>query len=349
MKLKLFPSISTLLIFVISFFLIVACQDETEEAINEVPVIESEAFGTASVSEGTYYILNRNSGKSLDLDVSNGNIHQYSYWGGANQNWIIDPVGDSYFKISSSSDPSLSLGILDQSLENGANVLAYSYSGGTNQQFEIVDLANGYFKIINRNSGKVLDVADAATQNKGNVIQWEDTSVMNQEWNLIQIGGDTDEISWVMTSTNVPQDVLDRITTAMDAAVARYNDGAEWPSRTLTVEYNTGVPTADANFNGHIRFGAGIGYQNERTALHEIAHTWGVGTSSLWSANISEGKFVGSNAVALMQTYNGEGATISTGGAHFWPYGLNFNSEWSETNAQRHVQMVWAMVQDGIY
>jgi hypothetical protein len=136
----------------------------------------------------------------------------------------------------------------------------------------------------------------------------------------------------------------------MNAAVERYNSWGNWGPRTLTVEYNTGVPTADGNINGNIRFGGNTSYMTERTALHEIAHTYGVGTSSAWSYPlIQDYIFVGETAASLLRTFDGSSAVIHTGGGHFWPYGLNYESEMSETAADRHVQLVWAMVQDGLY
>ena len=44
----------------------------------------------------------------------------------------------------------------------------------------------------------------------------------------------------------------------------------------------------------------------------------------------------------------GDIATLSTGGGHFWPYGLNYENEFSNTAADRHVQIVAAMVRDGL-
>lgn len=156
------------------------------------------------------------------------------------------------------------------------------------------------------------------------------------------------QLTWVLTSTNVPADVVTRITNAMNGAVSRYNAGNDWPARTLTVEYNTGVATADGSTNGNIRFGSNASYQTIRTAMHEIAHTYGVGISSGWTANISGGHFVGANAVSMLASFDGTGAIIYTGGGHFWPYGLNYETEWSETNGTRHVKMVTAMKADGM-
>ncbi|MFI9750044.1 hypothetical protein [Streptomyces collinus] len=158
-------------------------------------------------------------------------------------------------------------------------------------------------------------------------------------------------ITWSLVRANNPtadqRSAYDQITKAMNAAVARYNNLSDL-GKTITVRYEPGVPTADGNINGTIRFGSNRSYMNERTALHEIAHTIGVGTSSGWSRLGGSGTWTGGQATALVKQYDGSGAKISTGGGHFWPYGLNYDNEWSGTAADRHVHIVAAMVRDGL-
>ncbi|MFH9584086.1 hypothetical protein ACH4LS_02935 [Streptomyces luteogriseus] len=158
-------------------------------------------------------------------------------------------------------------------------------------------------------------------------------------------------ITWSLVRASNPtadqRSAYDLITKAMNAAVARYNNLSDL-GKTLTVRYEPGVPTADGNINGTIRFGSNRSYMNERTALHEIAHTIGVGTSSGWSRLGGGGTWTGGQATALVRQYDGPGAKISTGGGHFWPYGLNYDNEWSGTAADRHVHIVAAMVRDGL-
>jgi hypothetical protein len=148
--------------------------------------------------------------------------------------------------------------------------------------------------------------------------------------------------SLVGGNENWPADIRARIVSAMDGAVATYNRWGTFRKH-LTVEYNPGVPTADANYAGHIRFGGQIGY---RTALHEISHTLGVGTYWAWNANLNNGVWTGANGVALVRSFDGPTANINSDGTHFWPYGLNFDSEGSTENNRRHVLMVAAFRKD---
>jgi hypothetical protein len=157
-------------------------------------------------------------------------------------------------------------------------------------------------------------------------------------------------ITWTLERASNPtadqQTAYNLITAAMNAAVARYNNLSDL-GKSITVRYDPGVPTADGNINGTIRFG-NRGYMTERTALHEIAHTIGVGTSSRWSALGGSGTWTGAQATALVRQFDGSSAKLSTGGGHFWPYGLNYENEMSGTAADRHVQIVAAMVRDGL-
>ncbi|WYZ36570.1 hypothetical protein EsH8_II_000076 [Colletotrichum jinshuiense] len=156
-------------------------------------------------------------------------------------------------------------------------------------------------------------------------------------------------ITWTLEKATNPtsdqSDAYTKIEAAMKLAVARHAELGS-ASKTLRVYYTPGVPTAEANYNGDVRFGSNRSYMNERTALHEISHTLGVGQTSAFNSKCSSGDWA--TALPLLRSWDGSDATISCGGSHFWPYGLNYDTEWSETNANRHVQIVNAMIADGM-
>jgi hypothetical protein len=146
-----------------------------------------------------------------------------------------------------------------------------------------------------------------------------------------------------------PADALARITYAMDGAVAQYNRYGTF-TKHITVNYNPGVPTAQANYDGWLEFGANASYQNYRTALHETSHTLGVGTTWQWRNTLSvptgTGTWTGANGMAQILALDGTGATITSDGTHFWPYGLNFDNEGGTENYRRHVLMMRAFRKD---
>lgn len=352
------------LFFLVPFLFIVSCKKDVgsgsaetdtpgvnttnQPDLSAARVPASETLQT--LANGTFLIVNRKSGMVLDVasaSTANGaNVLQWGATGATNQRWTLTQLSGGYYSIIGVAS-GRSLEVYQSGTADGTNVSIWDYSGANNQQWQFISVGNGYYRIVNRNSGKDLDVASQSESPGANVAQWGYWAGENQQWGLLKITH-SGQLTWTLTSTGVPADVQTRITNAMNAACARYNAGANWPARTLTVEYNTGVPTADGSTNGNIRFGSNASYQAVRTAMHEIGHTYGVGLSSGWNANISGGLFVGTIAVDAIRSFDGPNAVINTGGGHFWPYGLNYDNEWSEANAYRHVKMIWAMRASGM-
>jgi hypothetical protein len=161
-------------------------------------------------------------------------------------------------------------------------------------------------------------------------------------------------ITWYLVRATNPTadqtDAYNRITSAMNAAVTMYNGQTTYCSGNLRVEYNTGVATADGSSNGTIRFGANRAYMTQRCAMHEIAHTQGIGTTTRWTQLVVNGKYTGAYALAMLRSMVGESptSTLSADGHSFWPYGLNYESEWSTVNGQRNARIVGAMQRDGV-
>jgi len=151
-----------------------------------------------------------------------------------------------------------------------------------------------------------------------------------------------------------PADVTPLITEAMDAALEQYNCYADF-TKSLTINYNPGVPTAEANVDGVISFGSNKSYMQVATAMHEVAHTLGVGYYP-WSELIEDGVWIGANVDAFMASLPAEERDpdtysqrdyITCDSQHFWPYGLNqaseHQSDWSLIN---NVRIVAAMHAD---
>ena len=86
------------------------------------------------------------------------------------------------------------------------------------------------------------------------------------------------------------QDAYKRITTVMDSAVKLYNTYSNL-SKFINVYYAPGVPTAEASSNGDLRFGENRSYMVVPTAMHEMGHTMGIGTTSEYAATCVDGVF----------------------------------------------------------
>lgn len=140
-----------------------------------------------------------------------------------------------------------------------------------------------------------------------------------------------------------------RLQVALDSAVWYANNYTS-ATKHVYLNYDPGVPTADANNEGWMRFGASEGYQNIRTMLHEMNHTLGTGTTSWWSQAIINGKYSLANANNMLKMINSdESAVINGDSMHWWPYGLNQNSEVSSSwDYVYNCLIIEAMRKDGM-
>lgn len=138
----------------------------------------------------------------------------------------------------------------------------------------------------------------------------------------------------------IPADKLPAIRDAMEFAVTHTNTLGAFAGN-IWVTYGAGTPTADASYRGQIRFGGMIG---RRVALHELAHWFGSGSTDNWDHNVSGGRFTGVRTAARIRAFEGAQAFLSADRQHFWPYGLNYDNEFSET--QRNTQILSAQIAD---
>jgi len=140
-----------------------------------------------------------------------------------------------------------------------------------------------------------------------------------------------------------------RLQVAIDSAVW-YLSNYTSATKHVWLNYEVGTPTADANNEGWMRFGSNSGYQNLRTMLHEMNHTLGTGTTDWWKGKIVGGKFQGQHTNDLLnKIQNSNGAQLSGDTQHWWPFGLNQNSE--VTSSWDYVYnciLIEAMRKDGL-
>ena len=141
------------------------------------------------------------------------------------------------------------------------------------------------------------------------------------------------------------QDAYKRITAVMDSAVKLYNTYSNL-SKFINVYYAPGVPTAEASSNGDLRFGENRSYMVVPTAMHEMAHTMGVGTTSEYAATCVDGVFRDDKVQAKLREMDGPNAELHCDRQHIWPYGLNQASEAkSEKDLINHVILVETIYQ----
>jgi hypothetical protein len=141
-------------------------------------------------SAGPYYkLVNRNSGKALDVYQANlqdgARLVQWADNGGHNQHWHVTDVGGGYRTLfNRNSGRVLSIGGGDTA--NGANAIQWVELNVGDQQWQLVPVGS-YYKIVDRHAGKVLSVGGGSTADGAQVIQWSDTGGLDQQWQLIQV------------------------------------------------------------------------------------------------------------------------------------------------------------------
>ncbi|WP_425560411.1 family 43 glycosylhydrolase [Luedemannella flava] len=146
----------------------------------------------ATVDTNTWYVLvNRNSGKALDvynLATNDGaRITQWSRNDGNNQQWRFVDSGGGYYRILSRHSGKV-LDVYNFSTANGGSIVQWTDGNGTNQQWRLADSSGGYVRFLNRNSNKALEIQGASTADGANVVQYDDWGGNNQQWQLVAVG-----------------------------------------------------------------------------------------------------------------------------------------------------------------
>ncbi|MBN1515302.1 putative Ig domain-containing protein [Candidatus Sumerlaeota bacterium] len=147
------------------------------------------------------------------------------------------------------------------------------------------------------------------------------------------------DVTYTLHLDGVDSGIASQISASMAEAVALYNQYGSF-NKSLNVYYNSGVPTAQASYNGTIEFG---GSRNTRVALHEILHTMGTGTYWAYGNLMTGGTWDGAYANARLSEFDGAGSILHGDSVHFWPYGLNYDTEDSFLARYRSVRMMAAL------
>ncbi|GAA0498683.1 non-reducing end alpha-L-arabinofuranosidase family hydrolase [Paractinoplanes deccanensis] len=157
-------------------------------------VVNAPAASAATIDTSAWYVLvNRNSGKALDvynLATNDGaRITQWTRNDGNQQQWQFVDSGGGNYRLKSRLSGKV-LDVYNFSTADGGAIVQWTDNNTTNQQFSVQDI-DGYIQLINRNSGKALEVQGASTADGGNIVQYADWNGTNQQWQLARVGGST--------------------------------------------------------------------------------------------------------------------------------------------------------------
>ncbi|MFI5843047.1 RICIN domain-containing protein [Catenuloplanes sp. NPDC051500] len=202
-----------------------------------VAVVSAPAAHAATIDTNAWYVLvNRNSGKALDVynsaTTDGARITQWSRNDGNQQQWQFVDSGNGYYRIKSRLSGKV-LDVYNLSTADGASIVQWSDGNGANQQFSVADSSDGYVRFLNRNSGKAVEVQNASTADGGNIVQYADYNGAGQQWQLVPVGGSTPPAGGTFTNPVVWQDFA-------DGDIIRVGDAYYYSASTM--HYSPGAP-----------------------------------------------------------------------------------------------------------
>ncbi|MDS0139408.1 MULTISPECIES: PQQ-dependent sugar dehydrogenase [unclassified Amycolatopsis] len=156
-------------------------------------VLPAPAASAATVDTNASYVLvNRNSGKALDVAGSatyeGARVTQSTRDDRASQQWQFVDSGGGNYRIKSKHSAKI---LTFPSTADRAGLVQNTDAGRAGQQFRLADSAGGDVRLLNRASGKAVDVLGSSTADGARVVQLPDTGGANQRWQLVKLAADT--------------------------------------------------------------------------------------------------------------------------------------------------------------
>ncbi|MFB9883257.1 non-reducing end alpha-L-arabinofuranosidase family hydrolase [Planobispora siamensis] len=155
--------------------------------------MQIQPANAATVDTNAWYVLiNRNSGKALDVyNLATGDGARITQWtrnNGNQQQWQFVDSGGGYYRIKSRHSGKV-LDVYNFSTANGGAIVQWADGNGNNQQWRLADSPDGYVRFISRHSNKALEVQGASTADGANIVQYDDWGGNNQQWQLVRVDG----------------------------------------------------------------------------------------------------------------------------------------------------------------
>lgn len=153
--------------------------------------VQPAGAATAVDPNASYVLVNRNSGKALDVyNLATNDGARITQWTRNDQNqqqWQFVDSGGGYYRIKSRHSGKV-LDVQNGSTVNGAAIVQWADANGTNQQWRLADSPDGYVRLIARHSNKALEVQGGSTADNANIVQYDDWVGTNQQWKLVRVG-----------------------------------------------------------------------------------------------------------------------------------------------------------------
>jgi GH43 family beta-xylosidase len=143
--------------------------------------------GETAATPTAYTIVNRNSGKCLDLEngstADGANVRQWACTGAAAQRWRFEDQGDDTSRIVNVASGKV-LDVANCASADGTDIRQWSWLNNTCQRFRAIITSSGWVRLQNQATGKVADVANCGTTDGADVRQWAWLNNNCQQWSL---------------------------------------------------------------------------------------------------------------------------------------------------------------------
>lgn len=252
---------------------------------------KAQQFTFTRQSDGSYEIVNVNSGKALDVRngvaENNAIVQQYSRNNSQAQRWFIRDSGAGYYLQSA-----LGNWVLDLSggnTANGAAIRLYTPNGTASQLFVVsssdVNIATGVSMIITSVANKklVTDVTSASTANGARVQLYSSNNTNARKYRFESIGNGTYKI--VNVNSGKVLDVSGG-STANGAALQQYTSNNTVAQQWTVRNYGSGkVALVSVNANKAVDIPSGNAVQQAQLQLYSpngtVAQQWLVAKAPL--------------------------------------------------------------------
>jgi mannan endo-1,4-beta-mannosidase len=163
------------------------------------------------ISNGTYRITARHSGKSLNVQGSStadgGNVIQGPYGGANNQKWFVQDLGGGVYSIRNVNSTK-ALDVAGAALTDGADINQWTYSGNNNQRWRIESVGGGFYRIVSVNSSKCVDVAGNSTADGAAINQWTCNGQLNQNFTFEKLSTATSRTATFTATSDEQEETL---------------------------------------------------------------------------------------------------------------------------------------------
>lgn len=252
---------------------------------------KAQQFTFTRQSDGSYEIVNVNSGKALDVRngvaENNAIVQQYSRNNSQAQRWFIRDSGAGYYLQSA-----LGNWVLDLSggnTANGAAIRLYTPNGTASQLFVVsssdVNIATGVSMIITSVANKklVTDVTSASTANGARVQLYSSNNTNAQKYRFESIGNGTYKI--INVNSGKVLDVSGG-STANGAALQQYTNNNTVAQQWTVRNYGSGkIALVSVNANKAVDIPGGNAVQQAQLQLYSpngtVAQQWLVAKAPL--------------------------------------------------------------------